>query len=282
MRNRPITFAEINEVSDLLNAPEGENFEFKAARNSYEFEELVKYACAIANCGGGLFILGISDRRPRKIIGSNAFSQPERTREGLINKLQIRIDFYEYKEDGKRILVFEIASRPFGLPVQADGIIWWRQGDSLVKMPQNVVRKIYNEHMESFSTDDFIVINNLFFDLKIPEKLKYRIKRLVEVGIIEQAGRQKYVLARAFYKIAGKAGARTRHVGLDRETNKELLFKHIKDSGKNGTPFSELQQVLPGHSRGQITVLLRELRGNGRIQVIGKTLGAKWYFKPQN
>ena len=102
MRKRHITITDINNVNDLLNAPEGESIEFKEARNSYEFDELVKYACAIANCGGGLFVLGISDRRPRRIVGSNAFSQPERSREGLINKLHIRIDFQEYKQDKQR------------------------------------------------------------------------------------------------------------------------------------------------------------------------------------
>jgi ATP-dependent DNA helicase RecG len=112
----------IDSIDDILNAPEGENVEFKEAKKTYEFDNLVKYSCAIANCGGGIFVLGVSDRRPRKITGSNAFTQPERTREALIRKLQIRIDFQAYESDGKRILVFEIASRPFGLPVQADGV----------------------------------------------------------------------------------------------------------------------------------------------------------------
>jgi hypothetical protein len=43
----------------------------------------------------------------------------------------------------------------------------------------------------------------------------------------------------------------TRRVGLDRETNKELLLKNIHDKGDEGAPFKELQQVLPGHNRGQ-------------------------------
>jgi len=35
----------------------------------------------------------------------------------------------------------------------------------------------------------------------------------------------------------------TRHVGLDRDTNKELLLKHIRENNAVGTPFKELQQV---------------------------------------
>ncbi len=55
------------------------------------------------------------------------------------------------------------------------------------------------------------------------------------------------------------------------------LVKHIRKNGRNGTPFKELQQVLPGHSRGQILTLLRELRKANRIICVGNTSAAKWY-----
>jgi ATP-dependent DNA helicase RecG len=141
------------DIEELLNAPEGEHLEFKQAKNSYEFDKLAKYSCAIANCGGGKFVFGVSDHRPRTIVGSSAFPQPERTRNSLIEKLHIRIDFQLYEQEGKRVLVFEIAGRPLGLPVQADGIAWWRDGDSLIRMPQEVLRAIYAETGHDFSGD---------------------------------------------------------------------------------------------------------------------------------
>ena len=97
------------------------------------------------------------------------------------------------------------------------------------------------------------------------------------MGIVEHIGRSKYVLARSLYSAAGKSGVHTRIVGLDRETNKELLLKHMRERGAEGTPFREFQQVLPGHSRDQITVLLRELRKEGRAYYLGKTSAAKWF-----
>jgi ATP-dependent DNA helicase RecG len=69
MRGKRFTVASIDSINDLINAPEGENVEFKEAKSAYEFDELVKYSCAIANCGGCIFVLGVSDRRPRKIVG---------------------------------------------------------------------------------------------------------------------------------------------------------------------------------------------------------------------
>jgi len=528
-------------IEDLLNAPEGEQYEFKEAKNDFDFKDLLKYCCALANCGGGTVVLGITDSRPRKVVGSVAFGQPERTKKGLMEKLQIRVDFNLYEYNGKRILAFEVASRPIGLPVQADGIMWWRKGDSLVKMPTEImhnifaetghdfssdicsgatikdldkstiekfkskwieksgntriknlsikqlltdceaikdngvtyaalilfgtgdalnrflpqteivfeyrssnasgpaqqreeyrigffacydriwevinlrndkqhyqdglflfdiptfnervvreallnaishrnyqlsgsifirqyqdrlviespggfpigvtldnildrqsprnrriaeilalcglversgqgmnliyelsikeakslpdfkgtdenfvcitlnglvldkrmltlINKIGNERLESLSTGDFLVINTLFHEQKLPENLRVYTKRLINIGIIEHTGRSKYVLARSIYAATGKSGIHTRLAGLDRDMNKELIFKHLKKNGAEGAPLKELQQVLPSHSWSQIQVLLRELRKENRIFVKGKTSAAKWFI----
>jgi len=57
----------------------------------------------------------------------------------------------------------------------------------------------------------------------------------------------------------------------------ELLFTHIDKSGAAGAPLRELQQVLPSHSKRQIQILLNDLRGENRIELKGKTHGARWY-----
>ena len=56
------------------------------------------------------------------VVGSEAFDQPERTRMGLIEKLKINVDFQIFNYEGKRVLVFDVKSRPIGLPVQYDGV----------------------------------------------------------------------------------------------------------------------------------------------------------------
>ena len=85
------------------------------------------------------------------MVGSAAFDQPERTRKGLIDKLKVMVDFQLYEYNGKRVLVFDVASRPLGLPVQADGVAWWYEGDSLIPMPEDVRRRIYEETGVDFS-----------------------------------------------------------------------------------------------------------------------------------
>ena len=116
--------------------------------------------------------------------------------------------------------------------------------------------------------------------MPIESHLQDRMKHLTEMRIVEHIGRNKYVLSRNLYSAVGKSGVHTRIVGLDRETNKELLLKHMREKGEEGAPLRELQQVLPGHNRSQIQVLLRELRNEKRAYFRGNTSVAKWFAGP--
>lgn len=529
-----------NCIQELLDAKEGEYVQFKEAKNRFDLGEAAKCCCALANNGGGALVLGITDKRPRSVVGSSAFEQPERARMNLIEKLKINVDFQLFYHEGKRILVFDVMGRPIGLPVQYEGVAWIYEGDTLKPMPEDVRRRIYEEsgvdfsgtlcagatiedlddtaienfrakwiaksdkkqlatlskeqllldcgamtdsgityaalilfgkssslsrflpqaeiifeyrsseasgpanqreefkagffacydriwelvnlrndkqhYQEGFfvfdiftfnervvreailnavshrnyqfsgsvfvrqyrerlvvespgglpfgitldnildrqlprnrriaeilslcgmversgqgmnlmfelsiqeakplpdftgtddyfvsvtlnglvidksmlsvinrisekceemlSTNDFLVINALCHEQQLTEKMQSRLNRLTEMGIVEHVGRKKYVLARSLYAATGKTGVHTRQVGLDRETNKELLLKHIRQNNAVGTPFKELQQVLPGHSRSQIQVLMRELQSARKVFCKGNTSAARWF-----
>ena len=134
----------LEELQKLMNAMEGENLEFKEAKQSYQFDKLLRYCAALANEGGGRIILGVTDQRPRRIVGTNAFTQLERTRAGLMEKLRLKVDVDEIHSSGGRILVFTVPPRPMGVPIQADGIYWARLGDSLVPMTEDQLRGIFD------------------------------------------------------------------------------------------------------------------------------------------
>ncbi|MDR1194620.1 MAG: winged helix-turn-helix transcriptional regulator [Peptococcaceae bacterium] len=140
-------------IEELLQAKEGESYQFKEAKNRFDFADACKCCCALSNLGGGKLVFGISDRRPRKVVGSNAFEQPERTRLGFIERLHVMVDFELYDPDGDRVLVFDVAGRPAGLPIQYEGIAWWYEGDKLTKMSEETRRAIYAETGHDFSSD---------------------------------------------------------------------------------------------------------------------------------
>src|SRR5260370_28206127 len=141
------------QLQEGLNAPEGEHFEFKEAKNNFHFEELTKYWAALANEGGGKVLLGVTDKRPRQIVGSQAFLQPERNCQGLNDRLRLRISFDEIHDPAGRVLVFHIPSRPVGTPIQHDGKFWMRDNDSLVEMSTDRLRAVFAEAGHDFSAD---------------------------------------------------------------------------------------------------------------------------------
>jgi ATP-dependent DNA helicase RecG len=114
----------------------------------------------------------------------------------------------------------------------------------------------------------------------LPDDLKERVPHLLDEGIIERIGRGRgvrFILSRKFHSFLGQQGAYTRRKGLDRETNKALLLKHIQENQGDGSPFRDLEQVLPALSRRQVQNLLQELRAEGKIRLSGARRGGRWY-----
>lgn len=70
-------------IESLLEEKEGAHCQFKEAKRNFDSDEAVKCCCALSNCGGGMLVFGITDKRPRIVVGSQAFEQPERTREKM-------------------------------------------------------------------------------------------------------------------------------------------------------------------------------------------------------
>ena len=145
--------------------------------------------------------------------------------------------------------------------------------------------KLFDDYRVTFTVNKtkkpFILpISGLYHDTPLDSHMQDRLKHQTEMGIVEHIDRSKYVLSRSLYSAVGKSGVHTRIVGLDRETNKELLLKHMREKGLEGAPLKELQQVLPGHNRSQILVLLRELRNENRAYFRGNTSAAKWFAGP--
>lgn len=99
-----------------LNAPvENERLEFKEAKNQFDTNKLLKYCVALANEGGGYFILGVTDKRPRRIVGSQAFSTPEeinRIKVLIVQKLRLRVEITELAHPDGRVLVLKCQPVP--------------------------------------------------------------------------------------------------------------------------------------------------------------------------
>jgi len=136
-----------------LDSRESEHLEFKEAKNNFHFDKLVKYCAALANEGGGSIVLGVTDRIPRKIVGSQVFRDLERTKAGLIDRLRLRIEAEEINDPAGRVLVFTAPPRPLGVPIPVDGAYWMRAGEELVPMTPDMLRGIFDEAGPDFSAE---------------------------------------------------------------------------------------------------------------------------------
>jgi ATP-dependent DNA helicase RecG len=141
------------------------------------------------------------------------------------------------------------------------------------------LERLGEEKLRSFTTYDFLALDAIAREVPLSDFVRSRLPGLVEAGAVESQGRgrgTRYHLSRGLYASIGKRGAYTRKRGLDHETNKALLERHLADAGAAGAPMADLVQVLPALSRAHVKRLLDELRTEGRACLTGEKRGARW------
>lgn len=156
--------------------------------------------------------------------------------------------------------------------------------DGLVLDPRLLVmmEKIGRETLDTFSTNDFLLLFEVQNDKPISKELRDRIPRLIDLGILERISRGKFILSKRYYHSTDQKGVYTRKKGLARESMKALLLKHIQSCGNTGCPLRELQQVLPERNQSQIQVLLRQLKAEGKITAVGLRKAGRWIIADEN
>jgi len=143
----------IEQLNALLLTEEDEHLEFKEAKHDFNIEKLRKYCCALANETGGKLILGVTDRKPRRVVGTGAFQNLGYTRADLIHVLRLRVEAEEIAHPNGRVVVFDVPSRPLGVPLRYANVYWMRADDSLTGMTEDVLRGIFGETGPDFSAE---------------------------------------------------------------------------------------------------------------------------------
>lgn len=136
-----------------LDGDEDENLEFKEAKHGFDSKKLVRYCAALANEGGGWLVLGVTDKKPRRVVGSGAFRDLEERKHWLLQKLHLRIEASEIDHPQGRVVVFSVPCRPSGVPIAADGDYVMRSGSSLTSMTPEKLKSIFDEGGPDFSAE---------------------------------------------------------------------------------------------------------------------------------
>jgi ATP-dependent DNA helicase RecG len=176
------------EFEILLNADrESEHLEFKEGKDNFNFDagdhSICGYSIAIANEGGGKFILGVSDKIPRQVKGTRAFKNINKMAQQIFDRIHRRVDVEEFNYDGKRVLILHIPSRPIGEPLEFRGQYLMRIGDSLRPMTPDQYKKISQEAIKDYSSK--VMPGALFSDLSPLAIIELR-KLLNQSGRVEK------------------------------------------------------------------------------------------------
>ena len=171
----------LEKLTELLKMPcEHEQLEFKEASAQFDTDKLLKYCVALANEGGGQLVLGVSDKLPRRVVGTMAFSNLGAIKSRIVEALRIRVEIDELIHPVGRILIFSIPSRPTGTALSFKGAYLMRAGEELRPMTEDMLRRIFDEGRPDFltrqaltgiSAEDVIRLldTQTFFDLcKLP------------------------------------------------------------------------------------------------------------------
>ena len=135
----------------LADAPENEHLEFKEAKQQYDTTKLLRYCVALANEGGGHLVLGVSDKRPRQVVGTQAFQNRGEITARILEALRMRVDVQELQHPNGRVLVFAVPPRPAGTPLHHEGAYLMRAGEELVPMSPDHLKRIFAEFSQLFA-----------------------------------------------------------------------------------------------------------------------------------
>jgi ATP-dependent DNA helicase RecG len=152
-------------ITELKHLKESEDkVEFKAAKHNFSYagsehrdqEErrrcFLGYVVAFANEGGGKLVLGMTEKAPLDVIGSNfGFGKVGALEDETYSRLGIRVKMEEVYENGLRVLVVHVPSCPVGKMMKFEGIPLMRVGESLRNMSDEEMFTILSEQEPDFS-----------------------------------------------------------------------------------------------------------------------------------
>jgi ATP-dependent DNA helicase RecG len=148
---------------------------------------------------------------------------------------------------------------------------------ALVKDPEFILylEKIANEQQIGLSFEEILELENIREKAKVTDT-KFK-EKFLSAGIIERIGVGRgthYILAQKYYAHRNELGVHTMLSGLDRDTYKELIMKHIK--GKRRGTAAQFQKAFKDLKAMDISNLLRELKNEGKIVHHGSKSRGYW------
>lgn len=147
-----------------------DHIEFKEAKWNFNFDGgdrrdpkdrrhcILGYVAALANEQGGRLVFGMMDKQPHNVVGTS-FEEGNlgALEDAIYERMKIRVRIEEMFEpspsavDKKRVIIFNVPSRPVGKMLKFEGVPLMRTGESLREMSDEEIFKILSEQEPDFS-----------------------------------------------------------------------------------------------------------------------------------
>lgn len=184
-------------LRDLSLLKESEDhIEFKEAKRNFNWDGgdhkdpkerrhcILGYVAALANERGGRLVFGMKDKQPHEVVGTS-FEEGNlgALEDAIYDKMQIRVpikeEFEPSKDDPKRkrVIIFNVPSRPIGKMLKYEGVPLMRTGESLREMSDDEIYKILSEQEPDFSAK---VCDGLTMEDLDPEAIKVMKQKYAE------------------------------------------------------------------------------------------------------
>lgn len=229
-------------IPELKQLKESEDkVEFKAATHNFSYagsehkeqEErrrcFLGYVVAFANEGGGMLVLGMADKSPHDVVGSD-FAQGKvgALEDETYSRLGIRVRMEELYENGLRVLIAHIPARPVGRMMKFEGVPLMRVGESLRNMSDEEMFAILSEQEPDFS-------DKICDGISLSDLDEVAIKKLKEAYAEKQNNPQFLTLSdeQALSDLGMVKGSKVTYAALILVGKEEVIKSKIPQSAIN-------------------------------------------------
>ena len=141
-----------------------DHIEFKEAKHDFNYNGgshadpkkrrhcVLGYVAALANEGGGRLVFGMADKRPHEIVGSSyEKGNLGKLEAAIYQAMRVRVHIEEEYDGDKRVVIFNIPSRPIGKILKFEAVPLMRAGEELQPMSDDEMFRILSEQEPDFS-----------------------------------------------------------------------------------------------------------------------------------
>ena len=268
-------------IQELKKLRETEDkIEFKEAKRDFSFAGsshaapserrkcVLGYVVALANEGGGLLVFGVKENKklPHEIVGTTfAEGKIGDLEDEIYKRLFIRVEIEELFDDGKRVLIFHIPSRPISSTLKFEGVPLMRIGDSLRVMSDNEVFRILSERAPDFSAT---LCEGLTFEDLDPEAIA-----LMKAGYAKKQKNSAFETLpdnQVFTDLELLKNGKFNYAALILLGKREALREHLPNAGYHRIPFKPLYDTLHGTKGISGITLYSDGQNLGIYQPTGK------------